>query len=197
MLYESLGPELTMTAPALLMRNTTDDPTWTSLIYHDHVSWFPGAAYVVEKLFREHFAEVYLASTSGTFRDLAPRSSFFDDISTMKPEGWRPGTVDAIATATADRRHIVIKAVNYEGVANTLLVRLQGASRPTAATATLHRLTAGLHDQASLDRPAAIAPTTEVLPYGHDMTIDLAPYSVAVVDIVVASPVQQAMPTPH
>ena len=53
-------------APALLMRNTTDDPTWTAFIYHDHVSWFPGAAYVVEKLFREHFAETYLASTSGT-----------------------------------------------------------------------------------------------------------------------------------
>ena len=69
-LYESLTPELTMTAPALLMRNTTDDPTWTSFIYHDHVSWFPGGGYVVEKLFREHFAETYLASTSGTFRDI-------------------------------------------------------------------------------------------------------------------------------
>ena len=42
-MYESLTPELTMTAPALLMRNTTDDPTWTAFIYHDHVSWFPGA----------------------------------------------------------------------------------------------------------------------------------------------------------
>ncbi len=70
-LYETLRPELTMTSPALLMRNTTDDPTWTSFIYHDHVSWFPGGGYVVEKLFREHFAETYLASTSGTFRDIA------------------------------------------------------------------------------------------------------------------------------
>ena len=40
-----------MTRPALLMRNTTDDPTWTSLIYHDHVSWFPGAGYVVRSCF--------------------------------------------------------------------------------------------------------------------------------------------------
>src|SRR5204862_449851 len=64
-LYESLTPELTMTAPALLMRNTTDDPTWTSFIYHDHVSWFPGGGYVVEKLFREQFAETYLDSTYG------------------------------------------------------------------------------------------------------------------------------------
>lgn len=69
------------------MRNTADDPTWTAFIYHDHVSWFPGSAYVVEKLFREHFAERYLASTSGTFRDIGNRASFFSDISQMKPEG--------------------------------------------------------------------------------------------------------------
>ena len=113
-LYEELSPGLTMTCPALLMRNTTDDPTWTSFIYHDHVSWFPGAAYVVEKLFREHYAERYLASTSGAFRDIPDRKIFFDEISTMKPEDWMPGTVDAIATASADGRRIVIKAVNYE-----------------------------------------------------------------------------------
>jgi alpha-L-arabinofuranosidase len=90
MLYEQLSPGVTMSCPALLMRNTSDDPTWTSFIYHDHVSWFPGAAYVVEKLFRAHYAERRLASTSGVFRDIADRKTFFDEIATMKPEGWRP-----------------------------------------------------------------------------------------------------------
>jgi hypothetical protein len=131
-----------MTAPALLMRNTTDDPTWTSFIYHDHVSWFPGGAYVVEKLFREHFAETYLASTSGTFRDIDTRGTFFSDISQMKPEGWQPGTVDAIATASADARRIVVKAVNYQGSANTLLVHLQGSRLPASATVTIYTITA-------------------------------------------------------
>ncbi len=112
-LYEELSPKLTMTCPALLMRNTTDDPTWTALIYHDHVSWFPGAGYVVEKLFHEHYAERYLASTSGVVRDIAQREKFFDQISTMKPEAWVPGSLDAIATASMDGRRIVIKAVNY------------------------------------------------------------------------------------
>src|SRR5947199_3616603 len=125
MLYEELSPGLTMTCPALLMRNTTDDPTWTSLIYHDHVSWFPGAAYVVEKLFRAHYAERYLASTSGTFRDAPDRGAFFNEIATMKPEGWQPGTVEAIATGSADGRRIVIKAVNYEARRNALLVRIE------------------------------------------------------------------------
>jgi alpha-N-arabinofuranosidase len=183
LLYESLTPELTMTSPALLMRNTTDDPTWTAFIYHDHVSWFPGAAYIVEKLFREHFAETYLASTSGTFRDIGDRASFFSDISQMKPEGWQPGTVDAIATASADGRRLVIKAVNYSGAPNTLLVHLQGSRVPGDASVMAYRITAGLHDTASLEQPDRMKPVERTLEYRPDLTIDLEPYTVAVVEI--------------
>jgi alpha-N-arabinofuranosidase len=184
-LYESLTPELTMTSPALLMRNTTDDPTWTAFIYHDHVSWFPGGGYVVEKLFREHFADTYLASTSGTFRDISNRASFFAEISQMKPEGWQPGTVDAIATASADGRRIVVKAVNYSGGPNTLLVHLQGSRVPAAATVTVYTVTAGLREAASLEEPNRIKPIERTLEYRHDLTIDLEPYTVAVVEIAV------------
>ncbi len=70
------------------------------------------------KLFREHYAERRLASASGTVRDVADRKAFFQEIGTMKPEEWQQGTVDAIATASADGRRIVIKAVNYEGRRN-------------------------------------------------------------------------------
>jgi len=182
-LYESLTPELTMTAPALLMRNTTDDPTWTAFIYHDHVSWFPGAAYVVEKLFREHFAETYLASTSGTFRDIENRASFFSDISQMKPESWQPGTVDAIATASPDGRRIVVKAVNYSGSPNALLVHLQGSRVPAAATVTVYTITAGLRDAGSLEQPDRMKPVARTAEYGPDLPINLAPYTVAVMEI--------------
>ena len=149
MLYEELSPGVSMTCPALLMRNTTDDPTWTSFIYHDHVSWFPGSGYVVEKLFREHYAERYFASASGAFRDIADRKRFFEQIATMRPEDWMPGTVDAIATGSADGQRIVIKAVNYAGERNTLLVRLQGAQVPQTAVARLHTVKAGPKDSAS------------------------------------------------
>jgi alpha-N-arabinofuranosidase len=182
-MYESLTPELTMTAPALLMRNTTDDPTWTAFIYHDHVSWFPGAGYVVEKLFREHFADTYLASTSGTFRDTTDRATFFTDISQMKPEAWQPGTVDAIATASADGRRIVVKAVNYSGSGNTLLVHLQGSRVPSGATVKVYTITAGLHNVASLEQPDRIKPAERTVEYRPDLTIDLGPYTVAVVEI--------------
>jgi alpha-N-arabinofuranosidase len=181
--YERLSPELEMSCPALLMRNTTDDPTWTAFIYHDHVSWFPGSGYVVEKLFREHYAERRLASTTGTFRDIEDRRVFFDDISTMKPEDWEPGTLDAIATGSADGRRIVIKAVNYEDRRNTLLTRLQGSAVPEDATVRVHTLTAGLTDAPSLEEPDRIQRSEQTLPYARDLAIDLGPYTVAVVEI--------------
>jgi alpha-N-arabinofuranosidase len=182
-LYEELSPGLTMSCPALLMRNTTDDPTWTSFIYHDHVSWFPGSAYPVEKLFREHYAERYLASTSGAFRDVPDRTRLFEEISTMRTDDWMPGTVDAIATGSADGRRIVIKAVNYGAERNALLVRLRGASVPGKAVAELHTISAGPKDSASLENPNAIAPVSRTLNYAKDLTVELNPYTVAVVEI--------------
>jgi alpha-N-arabinofuranosidase len=138
MLYEELSPDLAMTCPALLMRNTTDDPKWTSAIYHDRVSWFPGGSYLVEKLFREHYAERYLGSATGAFHYVSDRKVLFDKISTTIPSGWLPGSIDAIATMSADGRRIVIKAVNYQAERNTLLVRLQGVGVPQKAVARLY-----------------------------------------------------------
>ena len=183
MMYEELSPALSMTCPALLMRNTTDDPTWTSLIYHDPVSWFPGAAYVVEKLFREHYAEKRLASTSGTFRDLPDRRQFFDQVSTMRTDDWRAGEVDAIATRSSDGRRIVIKAVNYSAERRTLLVRLQGAGAPAKASVALRTVKAGLTEAASLERPDAIRPVSGRMEYSKDMAVELEPHSVVVAEI--------------
>ena len=183
-LYEKLSPGLAMSCPALLMRNTTDDPAWRAWIYHDHVSWFPGSGYVVEKLFREHYAENYFASATGTVRDIPDRDVFFNDISQMKPEAWQPGTLDAIATASADGRRIVIKAVNYDEQRNTLLVRLQGSTVPERATVKVYTLGAGLTDAPSMEHPDKIQPVETILPYARNLTIELPPYTVGVVEIV-------------
>ncbi|AFL88083.1 alpha-L-arabinofuranosidase [Terriglobus roseus DSM 18391] len=183
MMYESLSPALSMTCPALLMRNITDDPTWTSSIYHDHVSWFPGGSYPVEKLFSDCYAERFLASTSGTFRDQPNRAILFDKISTAIPKGWIPGSVDAVATASEDNRRMVIKAVNYRGVKADLLVRLQGARTPKNATAVLHTITAAPTAAASIENPNAILTETKSFPYTSEFTINLAPYTVAVLEI--------------
>jgi alpha-N-arabinofuranosidase len=101
----------------------------------------------------------------------------------MKPEGWQLGTVDAIATASPDRRRIVVKAVNYSGSANALLVHLQGSRLPASATVTLYTIAAGLHDAASLDHPDRIKPVARTIAYRPDLTVNLEPYTVAVVEI--------------
>ncbi|HWA87076.1 MAG TPA: alpha-N-arabinofuranosidase [Opitutus sp.] len=181
--YEKLSPALALSCPALLMRNTTDDPEWHAWIYHDHVSWFAGGGYVAEKLFREHYAPVRYASASGTFKDLPNRGSFFDDISQMKPEGWTPGTVDAIATGSADGRRIVLKAVNYDGQPHTLLSRLQGAHVPAKAIATIWTVAAAPSAANSLAEPDILRPAEKTLRYARDLAIDLPPHSVAVAEI--------------
>ena len=92
-------------------------------------------------------------------------------------------TFDAIATASDNHRRIVIKAVNYRDNRNTLLVRLQGKAAPERATATLHTITARLNDQASIENPDVIAPVSRSFDYAKDLTIELDPHTVAVLDI--------------
>ena len=101
----------------------------------------------------------------------------------MKPEAWQSGTVDAIATASTDGRRLVIKAVNYQGEPNTLLVRLHGSKAPVDATVTLSTLTAGLNDAASLEQPNKIAAVERTMTYAPVLTIELASYMVAVLEI--------------
>ncbi|NMC40406.1 MAG: alpha-N-arabinofuranosidase [Bacteroidales bacterium] len=184
MMYEKLGPELTMSCPALWMRNTTDDPTWTAFIYHDHVSWFPGSGYVVEKLFRDYYEENLLASAKGTFKDINNRQQFFNGISSMRPEEWKSGTFEAVATASTDGRRIVIKAVNYEGKKNTLLVRVQGSGAPESADVKVITLKAGLTDAPSMENPDLIRPVTSTAEFNRNlMAFETDPYSVVVIEI--------------
>jgi alpha-N-arabinofuranosidase len=181
--YEKLSPSVALSSPALLMRNTSDDPEWRAWIYHDHVSWFAGSGYVAQKLFRDYYAPRRLAFTSGTFKDIPRRAEFFDAISQMKPEDWTPNTVDAIATSTADGQRIVIKAVNYDGAPHTLLTRLQGSRAPASATVKLVTVTAGLDEANSLAEPDRLRRRETAKPYARDMAFELPPYTVAVIEI--------------
>jgi alpha-N-arabinofuranosidase len=73
--------------------------------------------------------------------------------------------------------------VNYSGHRNALLVHLQGSRVPATATVKVYTITAGLQDAASLDQPNRIAPTEHEVAYRPDLTLDLEPYTVAVVEI--------------
>ena len=182
-MYEELSPALTMTCPALLMRNVTDDPKWTSSIYHNHVTWFPGGSYSVQKLFRAHYAERYLASAMGTVQHIPEQSQFFDEISTQIPTEWKQGTMDAIATASVDGKRVVIKAVNYSAMSNALLVRLRGQSLPQQADVQLYTIAAKQNATASVEHPDIFAPASRSMEYVADLSIAMDPYSVALLEI--------------
>jgi alpha-L-arabinofuranosidase len=167
----------------LLMRNTTDDPKWTSSIYHNHVKWFPGGSYPVQKLFREHYAERYLASAMGAFHDIPDRSQFFDKISTQIPTEWQQGAMDAIATASSDGNRIVLKAANYSPRGNTLLVRLEGKSLPQRASVKVNTIAAQPSTMASLESPDVFLPVSRSIEYAHTFSIPVDAYSVAVIEI--------------
>ena len=72
---------------------------------------------------------------------------------------------------------------------------------PAAATATLYTVTAGLNDAASLDQPDRIKPVERNLEYRPDLTIDLQPYTVAVIEIQAQRPAvppsAPGSPAPH
>jgi alpha-N-arabinofuranosidase len=66
---------------------------------------------------------------------------------------------------------------------NTLLVQLQGSRLPVGATVAVYTITVGLRDTASLEQPERIKPVERTLEFRPDLTIDLEPYTVAVVEI--------------
>jgi len=101
----------------------------------------------------------------------------------MKPEDWQPGTVDAIATSSDDGSHLIIKAVNYTENTQLLLTRLQGSNVSAKGTVKTYTVQAGLMESASLSDPNKIRPVEDILQYDKDMTIELMPYSVKVINI--------------
>lgn len=67
---------------------------------------------------------------------------------------------------------------------NTLLVRLQGSALPEKAAVQTYTLSAGLTDAASIERPDKIRPVETTVPYSRNLTIELPPYAVSVIEIV-------------
>jgi alpha-N-arabinofuranosidase len=58
-----------------------------------------------------------------------------------------------------------------------------GSSVPEQAGVKVYTLTAGLNDAPSLENPDRIKPVEQTMQYTRDLTIELAPYTVAVVEV--------------
>ena len=77
----------------------------------------------------------------------------------------------------------MIKAVNYEAEAEHPARATPGRRRSREGCRDAAHDRAGLTDSASLEHPNAIAPVSRTLNYAKDLTVDLDPYTVAVVEI--------------
>jgi alpha-N-arabinofuranosidase len=108
--FERQGDMVTMSCPALFMRKQGVTNDWdNALINFDQKSWFPGATYVTMKLWRESFAPNLLA-VDGPDHPL-----------------------NFVATRTADKTVVILKAVNPTDKPVETSVRFDGDLTPKTA----------------------------------------------------------------
>jgi alpha-N-arabinofuranosidase len=112
--FERQGDVVTMSCPALFMRRQGVTTQWdNALINFDQKSWFPGGNYVVMKLWRDSFAP-HLLVVDGPDRPL-----------------------NFVATRSADKQTVFLKAVNPTGTAVEASIVLDGDLIPKNAAMQL------------------------------------------------------------
>jgi alpha-N-arabinofuranosidase len=105
---------VTMSCPALFMRKQGVTNQWdNALINFDQKSWFPGGNYVVMKLWRESFAPNLLAVDGPVY------------------------PLNFVATRSADKQTVFLKAVNPTSTAVEASLRIDGDMIPKTATMQL------------------------------------------------------------
>ena len=175
------GPDLPGAADAQHHRR----PEWTRVRSTTTTCrGFAGSGYVVEKLFRDHYAPRRTTPHLRHVRDIANRADVLRRDLADEARGLDARTPwTRSPPGTADGRRLVIKAVNYDGARHTLLTRLQGSRVPANATVKLVTLTAGLDEANSLAEPDKLRRLETTKPYTRDMAFELPPYTVAVIEI--------------
>ncbi len=159
--FERQADIVTMSCPALFLRKQGVTKDWdNALINFDQKSWFPAGNYVVMKLWRDSFAP-HLLAVEGPDRP-----------------------VNFVATRSADKRIVFLKAVNPTGTAVDVEVRLEGDWVPK--TATMQRITPGGETvKNTLDQPdnikvSTVAATVE----NNTIKFNLPPLSAGVVRVM-------------
>ncbi len=158
--FERQGDMVTMSCPALFMRKQGVTTQWdNALINFDQKSWFPAGNYVVMKLWRDSFAPNLLA-VDGPDRPL-----------------------NFVATRSADKQTVFLKAANPTTTAVEAAVRLDGDLMPKTATMQLVA-PGGETVKNSLDEPdniKVVAATTTV--ENRTVKFTMPPLSVGVVRV--------------
>jgi alpha-L-arabinofuranosidase len=158
--FEHQGDMVTMCCPALFMRKQGVTTQWdNALINFDQKTWFPAGNYVVMKLWRDSFAPNLLA-VDGPDHPL-----------------------NFVATRSADKQTVFLKAVNPTSTAVEAAVRFDGDLTPKTATMQLVA-PGGETVKNSLEEPdniKVVAGTATV--ENRTVTFTMPPLSVGVVRI--------------
>jgi len=158
--FERQGDVATMSCPALFLRKQGVTTQWdNALINFDQKTWFPAGNYVVMKLWRDSFAPNLLA-VDGPDRPL-----------------------NFVATRSADKQTVFLKAVNPTTTAVEAAVRLDGDLTPRTATMQLVA-PGGETVKNSLDQPdhiKVVAATVTV--ENRTVKFTMPPLSVGVVRV--------------
>jgi alpha-L-arabinofuranosidase len=158
--FERQGDMVTMSCPALFMRRQGVTTEWdNALINFDQKSWFPGANYVVMKLWRESYAPNLLA-VDGPDHPL-----------------------NFVAARSTDKQTVFLKAVNNDEKPVEAAVRLEGDLIPK--TAAMQLIAPGdTQARNSLEKPDVIKPVAAAATVdGHTIKFTMPPFSASVVRV--------------
>lgn len=156
--FEQQGSLVRLSTPALLLRWVRENSWNNAFINFNRCSWFPAPNYVVEKLWRDHFAKYRVGASNAS-------------------------PLEADATLTANRQTVYYKAVNP--TAQSVVLKLTVAREFPVATATARTIAPGsLFAANSLAHPHRVRPHgLPVITSGQHLQLTLAPYSASVVTI--------------
>jgi alpha-N-arabinofuranosidase len=146
-----------MAGPALFLRHVSATAWDNAFINFDHRTWFPAPNYVVMKLYRDHYAADRVAITGD----------------------W--GAVNAVATKSADGKHLYLKAVNPTEQAVNVRLEIAG-DFPLAASALRLVAPDSLSARNTLESPEAVRVTEgKIERDGKAVRFSLPRWSVGVV----------------
>jgi alpha-N-arabinofuranosidase len=169
--FEKHGNDLTIGGPALLFRHTSARDWDNAFINFDHKGYFVAPNYVIMKLWRDNFARERLdTEITGT---------------------TAPARVNLIATRTADKSRLILKAVNPTNTPADITATLDDPSGTFARATPAFQLVAPgtLNARNTMQSPDTVKPAPAPVSLNNrTLTFTLPPLSAGVITLTNPQP---------
>lgn len=155
--FERCGDFLEIGGPALFLRHVSATAWDNAFVNFDQRTWFPAPNYVVMQLWRKHYEPQRIAIEGDV------------------------GQLNAVATRSADRKELTLKAVNPSRAPAAIRIEVKGSFRVGKAELSLVA-PGSLRARNDLGRPDAVrAEPGEAALEGEVVRLTLPPLSAGVV----------------